>query len=167
MKNNTLVNPKLLLDLPATPGPNHNGGVVLVGPDENVYTVIGDLLTYYDKELGTKTLNLEASEEAVGRGGILRITPEGHTAGNGILGKTHRVDKYYAYGIRNSFGIDFDPLTRNLWDTENGPAYGDEINLVEPGFNSGWAKTQGIWKITNLDEDGHRRYLSWTNRARS
>ena len=53
---------------------------------------------------------------------------------------------YYAYGLRNSFGIDFDPLTGNLWDTENGPEYGDEINLVKPGFNSGWNKVQGVWE---------------------
>ena len=56
------------------------------------------------------------------------------------------MNKYYAYGIRNSFGMDFDPVTGNLWDTENGPNYGDEINLVEPGFNSGWNKVQGIWE---------------------
>jgi glucose/arabinose dehydrogenase len=54
---------------------------------------------------------------------------------------------YYAYGIRNSFGIDFDPVTGNLWDTENGPSYGDEINLVKPGFNSGWRQIQGIWEV--------------------
>ena len=52
---------------------------------------------------------------------------------------------YYAYGIRNSFGMDFDPITGKLWDTENGPNYGDEINLVEPGFNSGWQAIQGHW----------------------
>src|SRR5215210_1721656 len=40
--NNQLVNPILLLDLPATPGPRHNGGVVMIGPDNNVYLVIGD-----------------------------------------------------------------------------------------------------------------------------
>ena len=39
--NNQLVNPILLLDLPATPGPRHNGGVVMIGPDNNVYLVIG------------------------------------------------------------------------------------------------------------------------------
>jgi glucose/arabinose dehydrogenase len=50
---------------------------------------------------------------------------------------------YYAYGIRNSFGIDFDPVTGKLWDTENGYSYGDEINLVDPGFNSGWRIVQG------------------------
>jgi glucose/arabinose dehydrogenase len=59
------------------------------------------------------------------------------------------LNKYYAYGIRNSFGIDFDPVTGKLWDTENGPGFGDEINLVEPGFNSGWAKVQGIWEREN------------------
>ena len=42
--------------------------------------------------------------------------------------------------------MDFDPLSGSLWDTENGPWYGDEINLVEPGFNSGWKKVQGVWK---------------------
>jgi aldose sugar dehydrogenase len=40
--------------------------------------------------------------------------------------------------------MDFDPLTGKLWNTENGPSYGDEINLVEPGFNSGWLEVQGM-----------------------
>jgi glucose/arabinose dehydrogenase len=61
---------------------------------------------------------------------------------------------YYAYGIRNSFGMDLDPVTGNLWDTENGPDFGDEINLVEPGFNSGWADVQRLMSKLeeNLDE---------------
>ena len=42
--------------------------------------------------------------------------------------------------------MDFDPVTGKLWDTENGANWGDEINLVEPGFNRGWNKVQGIWK---------------------
>jgi aldose sugar dehydrogenase len=50
---------------------------------------------------------------------------------------------YFAYGIRNGFGMAFDPVTGNLWDTENGPLHGDEINLVQPGFNSGFPKIQG------------------------
>jgi glucose/arabinose dehydrogenase len=52
--------------------------------------------------------------------------------------------------MRNGFGIDFDPVTNRLWDTENGPLFGDEINLVEPGFNSGWRKVQGIWNVTEI-----------------
>lgn len=42
--------------------------------------------------------------------------------------------------------MDFDPITKKLWDTENGPAFGDQINLVEPGHNSGWAQVMGIWR---------------------
>jgi glucose/arabinose dehydrogenase len=80
-----------------------------------------------------------------GRAGILRITEDGKPVGTGIIGNSHPLDKYFAYGIRNSFGMAFDPLTGILWDTENGPEYGDEINMVEPGFNSGWNKVQGIW----------------------
>jgi aldose sugar dehydrogenase len=145
--NNELLNPKLLLDLPASPGPSHNGGVVLLGPDDNIYTVIGDLI----QRNKTLAQNREDSEDPDGRGGILRITQDGYTVGKGILGDTHPLNKYYAYGIRNSFGLDFDPLTGNLWDTENGEDYGDEINLVKPGFNSGWSKVQGIWSARKLD----------------
>jgi hypothetical protein len=44
-----------------------------------------------------------------------------------------------------NIGIDFDPITGKLTDTENGVIFGDEINLVEPGSNSGWNKIDGIW----------------------
>ena len=59
---------------------------------------------------------------------------------------------YYAYGIKNSFGIGFDPVTGKLWDTENGPDFGDEINLIEPGFNGGWSKIQGFWAVSGTSE---------------
>ena len=143
-----LVNPLLLLDLPADPGPRHNGGAIMIGPDDNLYIPIGDV----DKITGTTT---EAQNNdqlpADGTGGILRITEDGEavvdsSTGDYILGDDYPLNLYYAYGIRNSFGIDFDPVTGNLWDTENGPGYGDEINLVEPGFNSGWGQVMGIWE---------------------
>ena len=70
-----------------------------------------------------------------GTEGILTISPNASAYSN-ILGNSEALKKYYAYGIRNSFGLDFDPLTGNLLDTENSPDYGDEINLVKPGFNS-------------------------------
>lgn len=47
--NSKLVNPKLLLDLPFQPGPNHNGGSIAMGPDDNVYLTIGDLDNVTDK----------------------------------------------------------------------------------------------------------------------
>ena len=47
-----------------------------------------------------------------------------------------------------------------MWDTENGPSFGDEINLVEPGFNSGWAKVLGIWNIEEaINEEGDREII--------
>jgi glucose/arabinose dehydrogenase len=142
--NDQLVNPILLLDLPATPGPRHNGGVVRIGPDNNVYVIIGDVD-------GHETLaqNQESGEEADGTSGILRITQDGKPVGSSILGDSYPLNLYYAYGIRNSFGFDFDPVTGNIWDTENGPGYGDEINLVEPGFNSGWLEITGMSSNTD------------------
>ena len=50
---------------------------------------------------------------------------------------------YYGYGLKDSFGIDFDPLTGNLWDAEPGRIISDEINLIEPGFNGGFEALQG------------------------
>jgi glucose/arabinose dehydrogenase len=74
---------------------------------------------------------------------ILRIDPPG---------------KYYAMGIRNSFGLAVDPITGNLWDTENGDDSNDEINLVPENFNSGWIEIMGITnnqtKIDSLPKYG-------------
>jgi aldose sugar dehydrogenase len=143
-----LVNPKLLLNLPAIPGPGHNGGEILIGPDKNLYVTIGDVMGHETK--AQNVLNSSLSSEPDGTGGILRITQDGKPVlTNSSLGDNYPLDLYYAYGIRNSFGLDFDPLTGNLWDTENGPDFGDEINLVDPGFNSGWKKIQGIWRETD------------------
>jgi glucose/arabinose dehydrogenase len=69
---------------------------------------------------------------------------DGNIVDSGILGSTELLDTYYAYGIRNTFGIDFDPITGNLWDTKNGVYSNDEINLVEPGFNGGWKHVTGL-----------------------
>jgi aldose sugar dehydrogenase len=141
---NSLTNPKLLLDLPA--GFHHNGGKILTGRDKDLYIAIGELDDNSTKEhKSNMALNFKESSEPDGRGGILRINQDGDGIDGGIIGKNPPLNKYFAYGIRNSFGIDFDPLTGDLWDTENGPNFGDEINLVKPGFNSGWRKVQGIW----------------------
>ena len=170
-----LVRPKLLLDLPFSPGPNHNGGSIAIGPDNNVYLTIGDLDNVTDKgRPNTKAQNAVEGEEPVGSGGILRVSQNGEVVGGGILGAEFPLSLYYGYGIRNSFGIDFDPITGKLWDTENGPNYGDEINLVEPGFNGGWKKVQGIWYLKGsnmgkeikgipedlVDFDGNGKYSS-------
>ena len=72
----------------------------------------------------TKAQNYEDGPSPDGRSGILRITQDGSPVGSGILGPTQILNLYYAYGIKNSFGFDFDPITNNMWDTENGPTFG-------------------------------------------
>jgi aldose sugar dehydrogenase len=158
VNNDKLLNPKLLLNLPAIPGPSHNGGKLMIGPDNNLYFSIGDLKSSADfasKDFQTKAQNYIDGIDTDGRAGILRITQDGRVVGGvGILGNEDPLNKYYAYGIKNSFGIGFDPVTGKLWDTENGPNFGDEINLVEPGFNGGWAKIQGIWTVSEAGKKG-------------
>jgi glucose/arabinose dehydrogenase len=147
-----LVNPKLMLDLPASPN-RHNGGQLLIGPDGNLYALIGDL------NRSTRAQNYLNGTEPDGTSGILRITQDGEPVPNGsIIGEQYPLNLYYAYGIRNSFGMDFDPLTGNLWDTENGLLYGDEINLVEPGFNSGWSRVQGVWESKQVGNESRDLY---------
>ena len=153
--NDKLVNPKLLLDLPAIPGPRHNGGALIIGPDDNLYIPVGDIDgTYQGEEFETLTQNYPDGADPDGRSGILRITQDGEPVSNGgIIGDETPMNLYYAYGIRNSFGINFDPVTGNLWDTENGPGEGDEINLVEPVFNSGWTQVQGMSTSSSNNND--------------
>ena len=145
--NNELVNPKVLLNLPAVPGASHNGGAIIIGPDNSIYTIIGDVGGHRNQ-----AQNQESGGGPDGTSGILRITQDGMAVANSPLGDKVTLNLYYSYGLRNSFGIDFDPVTGKLWDTENGEDFGDEINLVEPGFNSGWNKVQGIWTLDD-DED--------------
>src|ERR687894_2320844 len=153
-----LINPKLLLDLPARPGPRYNGGPLLVSQNETgtvVYLMIGDL-----DHRESQSENFEDGPPPDGTGGILAIDVEGNPLPNPVLveqanGEEENGEEdngeeengmlpyYYSYGLRNSFGLALDPVTGYLWDTENGPDWFDEINLVLPGFNSGWASIMG------------------------
>ena len=149
-----LVNPILILDLPAMPGPNHDGGKLTIGPDNYLYTVIGDL----NRE--GKLQNIVDGPEPDDTGVIFRVNPEdGSPAPDNPFitidddDNLSSLNKYYAYGIRNSFGIAFDPVTNILWDTENGPSEYDEVNLVKPGFNSGWLQVMGPISKSGITED--------------
>ncbi|MGB7961250.1 MAG: PQQ-dependent sugar dehydrogenase [Nitrososphaeraceae archaeon] len=144
-----LFNPVLLLDLPGEPGPYHNGGKIKIGPDQQLYVVIGDL-TSPSTILQNHVIDRDATPNNTSV--ILRINPvDGRPSSSNpfqnqaqnVLVRLPNLDYYYAYGIRNSFGISFDPITGNLWDTENGEGKFDETNLVKPGFNSGWYKIMG------------------------
>jgi glucose/arabinose dehydrogenase len=158
----------LLLDLPVTPGPNHDGGALALGEASDggaagdgafLYVVIGDL------NRNGKLQNNAAGADPDDTGVILRVEQDGSpAAGNpftpwcsGATGVACDEDadcgasgpcvleaaSYYAYGVRNSFGLALDPLTGALWMTENGPASYDELNRVAPGLNSGWNDLMG------------------------
>ncbi len=148
-----LVNPTLILDLPAFPGPNHDGGKLTIGPDNYLYAVIGDLNHMSKLQ---NVVNGHPDDTGV----IFRVNPENGSSApdNPFINNNNDSDlsslnKYYAYGIRNSFGIAFDPVTNILWDTENGPSEYDELNVVKPGFNSGWRQVMGPISKSGITED--------------
>lgn len=124
-----LVNKTLIKDLSQTQT-YHNGGAMTTDLNGSVYLVVGD----------------------AGRFGKLQNHPVGEPDDTSVIFRIAPPGPYYAIGIRNSFGLTVDPVTGKLWDTENGPDYGDEINIVPPNFNSGWDVLMGPANKTQLSQ---------------
>jgi glucose/arabinose dehydrogenase len=145
---------------------NHDGGVIRFGPDGRLYIIIGDV-----GRRGWLQNNLEGPVPDDDFGGpmpddehltgvILRLNDDGttpednpfHQAGaqageriGGPLGAEvgRNLQRIFAYGVRNSFGMTFDPIKGELWTTENGGRAFDEVNHVDSGFNGGWIQFMG------------------------
>ena len=120
-----LIEPVELLSFHKGTG-NHNGGVMIEDENGIVFGAIGDL--GYGKVLDMQQQKNFLSAENNYIGSILSLNAP---------------SEVYAVGIRNTFGLDIDPVTGILWDTENGHRDFDEVNLVQKKFNSGWSKIQG------------------------
>ena len=144
------------------PRGNHNGGVIRFGPDRKLYIQFGDNgrrgqmqnlqngpggPTRADDQFGGPE-----PDDAHLTGVILRLNDDGSTpadnpffrAGARIGGEVGaNIQKVYAYGIRNGFGMTFDPRSGFLWEQENGDDSFSELNRVEAGFNSGWVQIMG------------------------
>ena len=136
----SLTNPQLIADLPAGPGTNHQGGKLKIGPDNQLYVIVGEM------QREGQLQNFQSGPTPDDTGVVLRVNPTDGSPSSGnpfSSDPANPMSKYYAYGIRNSFGIEFDPVTGKLWDAENGEDVFDEINLVQPGFNSGWKQVMG------------------------
>ncbi|HEX6730483.1 MAG TPA: CHRD domain-containing protein, partial [Pyrinomonadaceae bacterium] len=80
----------------------------------------------------------------------------------------NNIRKVFAYGIRNSFGMAFDPLSGNLWTQENGDDAFDELNRVVPGFNGGWIQAMGpiarIGEFKSIEQSygpGNLQQIRW------
>lgn len=108
-------------------GSYHDGGRILFGPDKKLYAIVGDA---HD--------SANAQNLANNAGKILRMNYTGKPPGSNPFAQS----LIWSYGHRNSFGFSFDPSSGGLWQTENGPACNDEINLVVPGANYGWGPSQ-------------------------
>jgi glucose/arabinose dehydrogenase len=131
---------KVMLDVEVA-GVRHNGGRLLFGPDGMLYAVVGETL---QSQL--------AQDRSVNGGKILRMTPDGKVPkDNPFPGSL-----VYSYGHRNSFGLAFDPQTKDLWETENGPECNDELNRIEPGRNYGWGPSETCSGTApeNTNQDG-------------
>jgi glucose/arabinose dehydrogenase len=152
---------------------NHDGGVLAFGPDRKLYVMVGDLgrrgqlqnlpsgptLTGLGPTVPDDQFGGPTPDAAHFAGVILRLNDDGTTptdnpffgAGAALGGPVGaNVQRIFAYGIRNSFGMAFDPLSGNLWDQENGEDAFDELNRIEPGMNSGWI--QIIGPVSRLQE---------------
>jgi len=147
------------------PAGNHNGGVIRFGPDGKLYIIIGDNgrrgwmqnlehgptpPTADDQFGGPEPDNAHLT------GVILRLNDDGTTpadnpfvragaaiAARGAIEAGENVKKVFAYGIRNSFGMAFDPKSGGLWIQTNGDDSFDEIERVDAGLNSGWIQIIG------------------------
>jgi glucose/arabinose dehydrogenase len=143
----TLENPKLIYEFPAAPGPTHQGGKMTIGKNGELFAVIGNI----NRTPGGPLCN-QPSGQIDDTCVIVRMDINGQPLpDNPFVSYGKRsMDYYYAYGVRNSFGLDVDPITGVLWDTENGPESGDKIDVVHAGFNSGWSKLMGPMSRSNV-----------------
>ena len=116
----------------------HNGGAMTTDLNGSVYLVVGD----------------------AGHFGFLQNKLVGAPDDTSVIFRLVPPGPYYAIGIRNSFGLTVDPVTGKLWDTENGPDFGDEVNIVPPNFNSGWDLIIGPANKTQLEN--LPRFLNYT-----
>jgi aldose sugar dehydrogenase len=113
--------------LPITTGElHHNGGNVHFDADGRLYLSIGD---YGDP---TNAQDIDTPQGAIHR---FDVTDDGLTP---AADNPFDDNSLYAYGFRNPFDFDFDPVSGQVWATENGPSCDDEVNLVLAGFNYGW-----------------------------
>jgi glucose/arabinose dehydrogenase len=137
---------KVLLKWNVSTATNHNGGRIVFGPDGNLWIVTGENA---NPAFSQQRANL--------RGKVLRVRPDGSIPADNPFGT-----RVWAYGIRNSFGMAFDPKTGRLWETENGPSCNDEINLIVKAGNFAWGPS---WQCpatpsaadTNADGPAPRR----------
>jgi aldose sugar dehydrogenase len=119
----------------------HNAGTLRFGPDGKLYVSLGDT----DKGSNAQDLGTLA-------GKILRVNPDGTIPNdNPFVGVDGKQPAIWAYGFRNPFSFDFDPVSGALMETENGPGDNDELNMIVKGGNHGWPPSGYTSKRGDVD----------------
>jgi glucose/arabinose dehydrogenase len=106
---------------------------MVFGRDGKIYMAIG--MTHPGK-FGSPQ---DAQDPASHGGKILRLNDDGSApVDNPFASRPGYKPEIYALGIRNALGLIVHPQTGEIWDTENGPFGGDEVNIIQAGKNYGW-----------------------------
>lgn len=107
--------------------------------------------------LGEKNQPANAQDLSSPLGKIHRVNDDGSVPkDNPFVNRPGAVPTIWSYGHRNPQGLSWDPVSGKLWESEHGPSGGDEINIIEPGRNYGWAAiTNGLQPgVTKRAEEG-------------
>ena len=94
-------------------------------------------------------------------GKVLRIKDDGTIPmDNPFVGKPNHKPEVFTLGHRSSLGLAMHPATGEIWQNENGPNGGDEINILKPGANYGWPVVSygrtypGAWQSDRFWREG-------------
>lgn len=96
-------------------------------------------------------------------GKVIRINDDGSIpADNPFVNTANARGEIYSLGHRNGLGLAVHPITGLLWQNENGPNGGDEVNVIQPGLNYGWPIVSlgrsytGPWQSEGPNHSGYQ-----------